>query len=326
MSEDFLDELGEEFRAGYNPPPATPREAIWGALQARRSLRAAYNPPPPTPVERIWAALEARRGGEVAGAGARAAGEAATRPWPARRWVGWALPIAATLLVGISIGRFVPFAGSPPPTGDASVEAPEAPGPGEPAANRAPDRQPSGPQVADAEASGRDAGAAQEVPGEEVRGTPAPVRTAAGPGEPAAEASLRGLAEPGGERPARRPAPGTGTLYRVAALETLGGAEALLGSVGAGDPADAREAAAIADWGEDMLSQTRLLMDSPAAEDPAMRALLEDLELVLAQLVRLGEGTTAEGDLELIEGAVREQQLLYRIRALLPAGRVTAGT
>jgi hypothetical protein len=56
MSEDFLDELGEEFRAGYNPPPATPREAIWGALQARRSLRAAYNPPPPTPVERIWAA------------------------------------------------------------------------------------------------------------------------------------------------------------------------------------------------------------------------------------------------------------------------------
>ena len=37
----------------------------------------------------------------------------------------------------------------------------------------------------------------------------------------------------------------------------------------------------------DLLTRTRLLMDSPAANDPAMRDLLEDLELVLMQVVRL---------------------------------------
>ncbi len=37
----------------------------------------------------------------------------------------------------------------------------------------------------------------------------------------------------------------------------------------------------------DLLTRTRLLIDSPAANDPAMRNLLEDLELVLAQVVRL---------------------------------------
>ncbi len=75
-----------------------------------------------------------------------------------------------------------------------------------------------------------------------------------------------------------------------------------------------------------MLTETRLLLDSPAGADPAIRALLEDLELVLAQLVRIGEGSTPQGDLALIEGAVRERQLLHRIRAILPPGRITSGT
>src|SRR5262245_48844482 len=40
----------------------------------------------------------------------------------------------------------------------------------------------------------------------------------------------------------------------------------------------------------DLLLTTRLLLDSPASSDPRMRNLLEDLELVLAQVVRLRSG------------------------------------
>ena len=43
----------------------------------------------------------------------------------------------------------------------------------------------------------------------------------------------------------------------------------------------------------DLLSRTRLLIDSPAANDPRMRDLLEDLELVLAQVVRLQNDATS---------------------------------
>jgi hypothetical protein len=60
----------------------------------------------------------------------------------------------------------------------------------------------------------------------------------------------------------------------------------------------------------DLLSRTRLLMDSPAAIDPAMRGLLEDLELVLVQVVRLQDGT----DLDLINRALEQRELIPRLR------------
>lgn len=316
MTDDFLDDLADEMRAAYNPPPDAPRPELWRAVQARRALRAAYHPPPRTPREELWTAVRARR--EVA----RPAAPPREAAVPARRWLGWALPIAATLLVGISIGRFVPFAdaGDPAPAArnaqpDPSADDGEGP------------RAPAG--VPDEGAGATGAGEAEPAAEPPARAAPAPpavggfaaLREGPAPGLPAAgerEASTRLAASP---RTAE------GALYRVAALETLGGAEALLGAVGGREGgAPPAETGAIADWSEDMLSETRLLMDSPAGDDPAIRALLEDLELVLAQLVRLGEGATAERDLALIEGAVRERQLLHRIRAVLPAGPITSGT
>ncbi|HSM35991.1 MAG TPA: hypothetical protein VK837_06270 [Longimicrobiales bacterium] len=352
-SDDFLGELGVELGAAYNVPPETPREALWAALQTRRALRAAYHPPPETPREAIWRRLETHRGvgariaaaepdGIVAtatgpagteGEAAPSAADAASRPWSARRWAGWALPIAATLLVGISIGRFVPF------TPDAAPE--RLPGPAEaPTASTAvpapAHRTPDGGGVETGRPATRESLAAT-TPAADTPGGDRPSGSVAASAAPTLREEAEGperLAS-GGPAPARDaekaiavPARPRGQLYRVAALETLGGAEALLGSVGRRDGFAERDTDAIAEWGEDMLSQTRLLMDSPAADDPAMRVLLEDLELVLAQLVRLGEGTTPQEDLELIERAVLEQQLLHRIRAVLPAGRVpvTVGT
>jgi hypothetical protein len=40
-------------------------------------------------------------------------------------------------------------------------------------------------------------------------------------------------------------------------------------------------------WARDLLTTTRLLLDSPAGADPARRELLETLELVLVQIARL---------------------------------------
>jgi hypothetical protein len=53
-------------------------------------------------------------------------------------------------------------------------------------------------------------------------------------------------------------------------------------------------------------------MDSPAAQDPRLRSLLEDLELLLVQVARLrGEGN--KGDLDLIHQAVEQGDVLSRL-------------
>ena len=63
----------------------------------------------------------------------------------------------------------------------------------------------------------------------------------------------------------------------------------------------------------DLLSTTRLLLDSPAAEDPELKVLLDDLELVLAQVVRLSS-KRPEQELEMITDALAERDVLPRLQ------------
>ncbi|HEY4217963.1 MAG TPA: hypothetical protein VGM67_12550 [Gemmatimonadaceae bacterium] len=63
----------------------------------------------------------------------------------------------------------------------------------------------------------------------------------------------------------------------------------------------------------DLLTTTRLLLDSPASDDPNMRNLLEDLELVLAQVVRL-PNTHNRTELELINRALEQRDVIPRLR------------
>jgi hypothetical protein len=63
----------------------------------------------------------------------------------------------------------------------------------------------------------------------------------------------------------------------------------------------------------DLLLTTRLLLDSPAAADPRFRSLLEDLELVLAQVVRL-QSDESGSELELIRQALEQRDVLPRLR------------
>ena len=128
------------------------------------------------------------------------------------------------------------------------------------------------------------------------------------------------------------PAPGTpmtGDAYRVAVAQHLSRTETLLASFRA-DAAGGRVDASTAEWAGQMLSTTRLLLDSPAADDPRLRTLLEDLELVLAQIAALPTRsdtvTTPNTEVDLARRAVEEKHLLPRMQTLAPAGSpVTQG-
>ena len=63
----------------------------------------------------------------------------------------------------------------------------------------------------------------------------------------------------------------------------------------------------------DLLSTTRMLLDSPAASDPRLRTLLEDLELVLAQVVRLQAGQSGD-ELDFIRLALEQRDVMPRLR------------
>jgi hypothetical protein len=60
------------------------------------------------------------------------------------------------------------------------------------------------------------------------------------------------------------------------------------------------------------LTTLRLLMDSPAASNPRLRALFEDLELVLVQVVQM-PATGNATDKKLIRQAMRERDVMPRL-------------
>jgi len=64
----------------------------------------------------------------------------------------------------------------------------------------------------------------------------------------------------------------------------------------------------------DLLLTTRMLIDSPASTDPSMRNLLEDLELVLAQIVRL-QSERGHSEMDLINQALEQRDVLPRLRS-----------
>jgi hypothetical protein len=108
------------------------------------------------------------------------------------------------------------------------------------------------------------------------------------------------------------------SIYRYAAAPVLSKAELLLtqfqaGRDAAGDDADFSSRAAA------LLVETRLLLDSPAAENAELRVLLGDLELILAHIVRLA---VQQEDDERVwaEQGLEERAILPRLRANIPFG------
>ncbi|MHB1299073.1 MAG: hypothetical protein ACYC0B_11145 [Gemmatimonadaceae bacterium] len=200
---------------------------------------ASYRVPKDPPLDAMWARIEREHfdasptlGGAVTHAHADGS-HLASRRGGLRRWLAPAAGIAATLLVGIGIGRY----------------------------------------------------------------------TAAGPGLP-----IVGDVS-GGTASIERPSNVADPLQRTTSAY-LDDAEMLLASL----PKDSRGLdPSFVTNAREMLTRTRVLLDSPVASDPQLREVLEDLELVLAQAVRLRAASRAQ-DLTFIAEAMDERDMVPRLR------------
>lgn len=226
MHDERLDQLLGEARETYRAPSTPPDfEALWARVE-----HDAFDVPATTlPVVADTLAIDG------------------VRVVPRRRsWLAPAAGIAATLLIGVGIGRVT------------------APGTATTAT----------PAVADASTA---------VPATAVRLAPA-----SHVAEPLQRATFEYLA---------RAVTLLDSLPRSAQGASLGG--------------DARFVSDAAQ----LLGTTRLLLDSPAAQDPRMRDLLEDLELVLAQVARLRTAPRAD-ELTFIAEAMDSRDVVPRLRTV----------
>jgi hypothetical protein len=252
MSDEKFAEFLQQHAPDYNKPGATPREDMWQVIAEARKQRANLR---------------------VVGGAQPKANKSWLRFTP---WIG----MAATLLVGVGIGRYML---QNQPTVTTPTQVSQAP---LPAVSQAPATS------AVAESSAPSASNDAPLPDRVV---PAPItRRATPPRREVAELS-----------PAITP-------VNQASREHLGRAEALF-SVIAATPADAVMDSLTGRWARDMLTNTRLLLDSPAGEDPSRRQLLEDLETVLVMLVQRSGAPVDER--ALLDRSLQRTQLLTRLRS-----------
>lgn len=115
------------------------------------------------------------------------------------------------------------------------------------------------------------------------------------------------------ERPGQGSANVVPRSYRVAAARHLNRTEDFLTMFRVDARSDQLEDIDLGPWAKRLLTDTRLLLDSPAGGDPELRMLLGDLELVLAQIVQLRTGDVE--DLEMIDEGLESSQLLFRLKA-----------
>jgi len=85
--------------------------------------------------------------------------------------------------------------------------------------------------------------------------------------------------------------------------------------------------AQITSWAKNLLTTTRLLQASAAQEDPTMKRLLDDLELVLVQIAQYtSAGSHRAEELELIEHSIERRGVIGKLHTNIPARLAPAGT
>lgn len=108
------------------------------------------------------------------------------------------------------------------------------------------------------------------------------------------------------------------TAYRLATMDHLAQSEAFLTLFRASVRSGTREGLASA-TARQLLATNRLLLDSPAGEDRRTRVLLEDLELVLAEIAQLSPESPRR-DRELVREGIDQDGVLSRLQTVVPAG------
>lgn len=258
-----------------------------------------YNRPPATPRDEMWTAIQAARS---SAAPKLHIVHAAPKRFGTRfAWMGMAAAAVLLVATGVGIGRFTSRSATPTVSGNpvrVIANAPSAlPTPSNDEIGPAPSVQPSASAPSTSSAPQPKARSR-----EEIRSAPRIV----------GKGGLKPL--PGNRLAANVP---SSNIYQVATVRHLADAEAMLTSFSVGSR-DASTNAQFAVWAKGLLSNTRLLLDSPAGDDPRRAKLLQDLELVLAQIVQLSPNAAAE-DRELIQGSIQQGHVMTRLRTAIPA-------
>jgi hypothetical protein len=119
---------------------------------------------------------------------------------------------------------------------------------------------------------------------------------------------------------------GASLAYRLVVLQHLAGSEAMITAFRSSAKRGEVDAQ-IASWSRELLSTTRMLEASPVTQDPTMKRLLEDLDLVIVQIARYTtRGTNNPDDLDLIEQSINKRSVITKLRGSLPARNAPVGT
>jgi hypothetical protein len=266
----------------------------------KNAAHEAYNPPPETPRDEMWAVIQAERATQRDDGKIVSIHPHRSRLW----WIG----VAAALVIGVGLGRVSLW--NPAESGEqvATVQ--------EPPAGEAPEGITNPVRDDDADA----ADAAEVAPAPEIDG---PTMLASDVGHAGAspdDATAAQAPSDGGTTAAPTLRKRSTLPYRVAAADLLTRSETFL-TMFRTDGGDEALNAQFATWARTLLMQTRLMIDSPAGEDLQMKALLEDLELALVQIVQLG-GATDEEETRRIGDGLDDGQLLFKLRSLPDPKRV----
>lgn len=326
--------------ARYNAPPETPAEGVWlgveeglpGSAAASSSATGevgeagapagvgladevafdalGYHEPPSAPREEMWERVEAEL-------------SAARTPVPAantwhrdrrdRRWLlrwtsqgggaGWAvgLAAAASLVLGLALGRDA--VDSAPAAVPIEPEAPALVSQIAPTVDAAVSEQPPEPATTPA------------APARELVADPGP--SSAGPSdEAAATVTTESVTRVAESALPEQPVAFWNAVEveeDYATVRHLGRAATLLTAfrIDQGTPGSEQDLAA---WARQLLGDTRMFLDMPVPRSPTERALLEDLELVLIQIARLGPGAP-DFERQLARESMEGQGTLMRLRA-----------
>lgn len=122
---------------------------------------------------------------------------------------------------------------------------------------------------------------------------------------------------------ASEPAPRVNNAaYQLATTEYLSQSEAFLTLFRASVRQNAGNEQLAAATARQLLATNRLLLDSPAAEDSKTKLLLQDLELILAQIAQLSPQARSR-DLDLITEGLERGAVMTRLRTAVPSGPST---
>jgi hypothetical protein len=281
MTEDNFEEFLKKAAQGYNAPPArAPREEMWSAIQSKRAS-----------------------GPQVVYGGGSQLRESSARRFGSKVWLGAAAAALLLVATGVGIGRWTagPSAGTrvavtPPTQHPIVVEVPGSTGTGTAANGGNKSTETRLPMVASRNPREHSSASANS-PAQSRLGGSETTRVATTP----------------------RVAGDYNSAYQITTIQHLSEAEALLTSFKSHPTPDRQMDAQLGVWARQLLSNTRLLLDSPVANDPQRRPLLEDLELVLVQIVQLSPGSTPQ-DRDLIEKSLQQDHVMTRLRTAIPAG------